>query len=191
VKTINFCVVAFLTISNSCQNNDNTLKAKELELKERELELREKELNKNIKSNSTDTSIRTFDSQKAELSQNLTRYMYVIFRTDEPRVDNPNSDFISFSRKTFYYVTEINKIVDYDENKKFEIMDELQTDLKKKLHDQDNINSTFVSFQNNRRDEINKISLPQPAKIISREAKVFDNYKDASVSKMSSKHDQE
>lgn len=186
--------------------NSNSVKEKELELKERELELREKELKAKENQtgyNSTTLPIQNTQSQyQAPPEITVAKYVYVLFKVQEPKLHHTDSKYISgldgitssytipetnyVIYKDYVYTSEIKEILGYNENKQYEYMDRMEAGVREKLT---YINMNFDSdvFMNVRDREEQQRLKDYQAKIVDRKMKVFDSYKEASIHRNNNK----
>ncbi len=198
-----FYSLLFFTVG--CKNN-NSVKEKELELKERELELREKELKakeNQTSDNSTTVPIQNTQSQyQAPPEITVAKYVYVLFKVQEPKLHHTDSKYISgldgitssytipetnyVTYEDYVYTSEIKEIPGYNENKQYEYMDRMEAGVREKLT-YTNMNFDSEVFMNVRDREEQQRLKDYQAKIVDRKMKVFDSYKEASIHRNNNK----
>ncbi len=169
----------FTIFLESCQNNKNKLREKERELALREQRIREEEQLLNQKKYSKPT-----------------KYVYIVVQIREPKLISavylPATDSwgvgkkipakITFEKKQ--YVGQINKIEEYDEDKKYEFMDKMEIEFGRTIIA--NIESRLsheIFLEDNAVVEIERLEKQAKAKIVGRELKIFDSYSEASISR--------
>ncbi len=140
------------------------------------------------------------NSQKFEPASNPslniggnTRFVYIVIKTKEPELVHHGGTYIPNSygglRKTdeinyvkwenYIYTSEIKEIQNYNEDKKFRLMDEVEGSARQKLFFKDSNFSSEVYRKVSGDDKISELQ-KNTGEIIDRKALVFDTYKQAS-----------
>lgn len=202
-----FTALLFSLFLSNCNNpslerNQLELKQKELELKERELSLKKQE--DSISELNKEKSMKEVNSP-SEVSSN-TKYLFIIIKTNEPRIESkeippedipqkmeaadittglmpttttphflPEKKYLKYAiSQTFNYTSDIVEISQYDEDKEYKEIDKFENEVLIKLS------------QSNRHLQLENMYKPgdyvdAEAKIVSKQAYVYDSYKTASI----------
>jgi len=170
----------FQCILLSCQNQKSS-KERELDIRERELRLKEKEFERKNKTGQPIKNKPTLHGETAALSK--TKYLFVVIVTNEPivktRIKQPARTFTDevlgvsplFEEEKYLvdqhykYKSEVFKIDHYNEDKKFIEIDKYEYKIKRQLM-YSNVDPSYGQIENT---------------ILSRQAYVFDTYKEASI----------
>jgi hypothetical protein len=186
---------------SQCKNVDSS-KEKELELKERELGIRERELKAKENEIRNENNAEVLPKQQPvapiPIAIEAPKYIYAVFKVQEPKLDHIESKYFVGSDRlssspeinmvsydTYIYLSEIKEIANFDENKQYEYLDKFEA----KVNEQLMFNTSFETAIYTRvsdRDEQEKLKKNTP-KIIDRKIKVFNTYKEASISKNNNK----
>lgn len=192
-KSIIIEVLFLLILLSSC----DTARTKELELKEKELAIRERELNSRQAANTNNPApivTPPYSSSPSTPDTKPSKYVYVLFKVDQPVLHHTDSrymtgiDHLSSSPElnfvdndSYVYTSQIKEITNYDENKEYQYVDEVESSLRQKLIFNTSFETNVMSRVSDR-DEQQKLLENKP-KVVDRRAKVFDSYKEASVTR--------
>jgi hypothetical protein len=201
MKVIIFFIPAVI-LCTACNNNT---KEKELELRERELILKESQLKEREKDNSLNSNETMFPkSSQSHTNTEIksSKYVYVIFKVQQPTLHHKDSEYLSgidgihssitipesnyVTYKDYTYTSEIKEISNYDENKEYEYIDQMEMEVT------ENLTRVNMNFEGevfvNVRDKEEQLRLNEnKAKILDRKIKSFDSYKEASIDKNENK----
>jgi hypothetical protein len=187
----------------ACQSTST--KEQEIKLKEKELELRERELKQkenNVNNNSTIPNENLKPSFQPSPEPKTAKYVYVVFKVREPKLHHsdakygqsgfdkytptipatPEINFVTF--ENHLYAGEVQEIADYNEDKKYEYMDIMESNFREKLSGDFELG---VMQNVSDKEEREQLLRENKTKIIDRKIEVFNSYKEASIHKNNNK----
>ncbi len=177
-----YCVLCLTIIALvSCQSEK---KKRELGEKERQLQLREQKLLE----------------QEYNKQHKPTKYIYIAFTVKKPifnparYITVPSSNPLnltetrtipaSITHTNTIFKSEILRVSEYDEDKGYEYMDNIESEFKRvNLSGIRSNISAEIMIDNNAVDNIQRLEKQVIIKILKRELKVFDSYREASISR--------
>jgi hypothetical protein len=173
---------------------ENELAQRELEVKQKEEELQsEDDLQQESTTNSTNTDV-NFPNEIQENKPIIeTKYVFIRIKTNEPELETieiPNNHIrgsfddmltpiepIKIAKANFYtYTSDIYEIANFTEDKKYQAMDQFENSVRRQLR---TVDMNF--FAKNMGTDPSKYHAE--ATIVSKEAFVFNSYREASVAK--------
>ena len=196
--TILYCICILFASCTGNLSNEGEISERLKGLEEREKLVAEKEkLNSAIQYSPNSFN----DDSHSQNQTTRNKYIYVIFKVEEPelhhtsRYSTPSLDgtppYVIPERntiipKTNLYFSDIKEISGYSEDLQYEYMDDTEATIRKTLinNDMEFRNKVSVSVSNFEEKEQLK---ENSSKILDRKIKVFESYKEASISRSSNK----
>lgn len=166
--------------------NDLSDKKKELELRERELDLRQKEIELKSNDNNTENNVQNLNTNVIS----KLKYIFIVAETKELKKEKGES----ITTGNWSYTSDIIKIDDFSEDKKYLEIDKLKDRLQNKISndpknkfikDLNSILKGLTDVDGNEPSQYSKWVEDFQPEIISVRCFEFDSYKDATLRRQS------
>lgn len=185
-------IFSFLIVVSiiSCENKEQ--KERELSIREREISLKEKELSITVNDNILKTDTSSVPDNYTTSSTNNKKYIYVLYKFEVPELkiikgnsDYGVSDFYSIGSKTNFATSKILEINDFTEEDKYRILDIGKEEMQSifNANRQALVGEITMKVRPYERGEELIKNSESYSKILEKDVKVFDSYKEASIAK--------